>query len=454
MTGRSALLLLALLGATGCRPAGPAGTPAPGVVAYLGQGGLWVRALRGGRARRVATGRDLVEPRWSPSGRWLAVRRGDALELVAVDGRGGRTLAAADVDAFAWAHSADFVAYVASGDLHVDAPGGVDRVLVRGAPDGGVNGVAWSPDDRSLAFTRRRVLSPDSAAVAPRGAPAPGSTPRPGPRSGPARPLDPAAAGLWKVHVAGGPPVPVAGPGVAGGEPIVRGWTGDGARILYLRPVGDLRSSSLLADGAPLFAVPAAGGAPVELAAAVLPYQDFVVPAPGGGERVAVVAGRGRETWLDKRLEVVDAATGRGRELTPRGRAAIHPAWSPGGDALAWASMPADSTLPPTDLPSLLGARRILRAPAAGGVAAPLVAAAQAREEAPAWSADGRTLLFVRVDTLGVASLWTVPARGGPAVLRLEGLQPPAGTPAPGWIGAYGHVAWSDVFAWWSRTGG
>ncbi len=477
----AALLLVPLLALGACRVERGrvgAGSGAPGAVAYLGPGGLWVRALGGGEARRVAAGADLVEPRWAPSGRKIAVRKGDGLEIVELDGGRTRPVAAVGVDAFSWAHASDRLAYVSSGALHVVAPDGADRRLVGGTPGGGVDGVAWSPDDRWLAFALRTVRAPDSAAVgpatsaAPDGAPRRPRAPRPtapvaprptapppgdgasGGAAGAAGAADPSGAGLWKVPSAGGRPVPVAGASAVGGEPIVRGWTGDGARILYLRPAGDLRSSSLLADGAPLYAVPAAGGTPVELAPAVLPYRDFVIPAPTPDDRVAVVAGRGRETWRDKTLEVVHAASGSARRLTPPGRAATHPAWAPAGDVLAWAGMPADSTLPPAaDLASRLEARRILRAPAAGGVPARLTRAPRGREEAPAWSGDGRTLLFVRVDTLGQASLWTIPAGGGTAVRRVAALGRPAGTPAPRWTGAYGHVAWGDVFSWNERAG-
>jgi hypothetical protein len=60
-----------------------------------------------------------------------------------------------------------------------------------------------------------------------------------------------------------------------------------------------MNSASLLADGAPLYALPADSGPLVNLAEAVLAYADFIAPRPGTDE-VAVVVGGGREAWQNK----------------------------------------------------------------------------------------------------------------------------------------------------------
>jgi hypothetical protein len=75
------------------------------------------------------------------------------------------------------------------------------------------------------------------------------------------------------------------------------------------------------------------------------------------------------------------------------------------------------------------------------------------RDEYPQWSADGREILFVRLDADDHASLWLASAAGGaphevvddwsPAVLHT--LQP--------WFGAFGHLAWDTQMSWWQPVG-
>jgi hypothetical protein len=66
------------------------------------------------------------------------------------------------------------------------------------------------------------------------------------------------------------------------------------------------------------------------------------------------------------------------------------------------------------------------------------------RDEHPLWSADGKYILFARIDTRGRASLWCIPLENGSARQVVDEL-----TPTPDPIGAYGYVDWEGLFDWW-----
>jgi Tol biopolymer transport system component len=56
-----------------------ASRPTPSLVklAYLRGGDIWVKALPDGEPQRVTTDARSGVPRWSPSGEWLAFRKGE-----------------------------------------------------------------------------------------------------------------------------------------------------------------------------------------------------------------------------------------------------------------------------------------------------------------------------------------------------------------------------------------
>ena len=83
-------------------------------------------------------------------------------------------------------------------------------------------------------------------------------------------------------------------------------------------------SASMLADGAPLMAVPVAGGPPVQLAERVLYRQDAFDGSPDGS-RLALVAGGRRDSWENKAIAVV-SPTGSLQRLSDLGRADLFPA--------------------------------------------------------------------------------------------------------------------------------
>ncbi len=66
------------------------------------------------------------------------------------------------------------------------------------------------------------------------------------------------------------------------------------------------------------------------------------------------------------------------------------------------------------------------------------------RDEHPVWSADGKSILFTRIDQTGAASIWRVPSAGGQPQLVQDGL----GLGERGAGGLYGWIEWTDLLDW------
>ena len=418
----------------------PTSTPTPslGKLAYVQGGDIWVKALPDGEPQRLTTdGRNSV-PRWSPSGQWLAFRRGDyQVWLMSADGNEAHSLnEGAAVDAFAWAPADDRLAYVAAAGLQViSADGATPVTLVSpslpGHGPGQMGPIAWSPDGAWIACEWQEWQ--------------------------PGQPLT--YQGLWKVSANGKQLTELYASGVPEkGDAILAGWFPDGQHILFWQ--GEMLSGSMLADGVPLYSLSADGGKPVQLARQlasdarpstdkVLAHSDFVAPAPASAQ-VAVTVGAYRATWMNKRVAVVEAGTDAISFLTTEDLAAFSPSWSPDGIHLAYVAMPDRGDLVGGDDARLGMMERCIWVVNAQGEPQPrqLTNDQTYRDERPLWSADGRHLLFARMDAEGGASLWLILAAGGEPRRVVDELTPLPG-PASGWFGYYGHVDWDNLFDWW-----
>jgi dipeptidyl aminopeptidase/acylaminoacyl peptidase len=216
-------------------------------------------------------------------------------------------------------------------------------------------------------------------------------------------------------------------------------------------------SASILADGVPLLAIPAQGGAQQELAKTVLAYPDFVVPSPGKTDQLATIVGGYRSIWTNKALHLL-STTGKDVRLTPPEVSASAPDWSPDGQNLAYAAMPDQSDPGPAgvDLPPDKMPYRLFVADAQGKQPPRQITDDPAyRDERPRWSLDGNQLLFVRVDARGRASVWLVPVTGGAPCWVVDGLtqEPGATTYYGDWqrtvFPYYGHMKWDALLDWW-----
>lgn len=402
-------------------------TPRPlpdlGRLAYIQGGDVWVKELPDGEPQRLTTDGRNREPRWSPSGQWLAFRKGDfQVWVMRTDGDDARPLnEGAAVESFAWAPVQDRLAYVAASDeLRAINADGTDLVLlVPSTSAGRIDRIIWSPDGAWLAYEwwEQKANGPPD---------------------------------LWKIPASGGECVQLYPHGESEiGGPILVGWTGDG-RFLLLQ--SDMNSASLLADGSPLYALPADGGSLVPLAQFVLAHLDFVVPEPAPTNRVAVVVGGFRGVWENKVLYIIQASSGEGVPLTSPDLAISSPAWSPGGGRIVYVAMPDLGDRQEAGGEAArqgLMQRRIWVTNADGSAPRPLTDDPAYRDEWPLWSADGSYIIFARLDSEDRASLWLVPAEGGEPLQVVGEL-----TPAPDWFGYYGHINWGTLFDWWREPSG
>jgi Tol biopolymer transport system component len=411
----------------------PTDTPTPtlslGKLAYVQGGDIWVKALPDGESQRLTTDGRNREPRWSPSGQWLAFRKGDhQVWLISADGNDARSLNEDTVvGPFAWAPAADRLAYVANGEMRaIDADGTDPATLVpQSLPDrdpGQVGHIAWSPDGAWIAY---EWVEP---------------------------PLDQPLLtyeGLWKVSSDGRQRAELYASGAPEkGVAILAGWSLDDQYILFWQ--GGILSASLLSDGPAFYSLPASGGEPIELVDSVLVHDDFVAPAPQG-DWLAVAAGYGRGTWTNKRVAVVKADGGELTWLTEESVAAFSPAWSPDGVHLAYVAMPDRGDLVSEEEMRLGMMERHIWVVNAQGKPQPqrLTDDPAYRDERPLWSADGSHLLFARMEAEGPASLWLIPAGGGDPHRVVDELTPWPSRALWGWFGYYGHIDWNELFDWW-----
>ena len=435
-------------------------TPAPlslGQLAYVQGGDIWVKTLPSGTPLRLTTDGRNRDPRWSPSGDWLAFRkeRQTIVEqevpcenqklraqicienvtvvqrqvwVIEINSSGAHPLyEGASVDAFAWSPIDDRLAYSAGtvGLSIINADGtGLVTLVSQAPPDrsspGRVGRFAWSPDGTSIAYEWRTQTSDQQSYY----------------------------QGLWKVSTDDKAQVELYDSGLPKkGEATLAGWSPLGKRVLFWQSETPYAP---LTDGAPLYAVNVdknqpKGTLPVRLGSddIVLSYSDFVAPAPRSanpemGDAVALTVGANRSTWKSKRIELA------GVVFSPKGLAAISPAWSPDGARLAFSAMPDRSDVGSVELARQeLMQRRIWVTNAAGEPQPQRLTNMTAyRDERPLWSADGSHILFARLDAKGRASLWVMAADGSASRQVVDEL-----TPDP--FAFFGHVDWDAMFDWW-----
>ena len=395
-----ALLVGAMIG-HGARAHGKRGCGSPpafrtgrlGAVAYEQGGTLHVVDLSSRRDRPLA--RVAPQPlRWSPGGRWIAA--GGTL-VAAANGATCRPLGPS-TSGLQWRpHSPAVTGSTGSGRVLVAVPGATPRPLL---PPG------FSIGDIGFDGSGRRLV-----AEGPRGS-------------------------LWVFDLARGArrriwqsPSPVGRIGL----PIVERWSPDGRSILFQTDA--YGSSSIAADGLPLWAVPAAGGRAVRIEASVLGGSDFVQDC---GTAVEVSAGFDRYVSARKRVDLARPPRWRPRTISPdRRRSWYAAACSPDGRSIA-----ATATTNREEGRFDTAERSIWLLGRGAGLLVGKAGDGTSDEQAR-WSRDGRWILYVHhpARAQSKAELHLVDVETG----RRRG---PFGSFAGG-LGYYGRHDWNGLAAWY-----
>jgi hypothetical protein len=399
-------------------------SPCPGAarslgrIAFVARGALDLVDLRTCQLRRLARGRAW-SPQFSPDARWLAYSRSapdhsGSPAVVPADGGMARSPLGPGIKTWWWApHGATLYGVNRRGQLvraRPGAAGGRVRILAGGATTF-ADAAGVSPDGRRVATDNSGCIPPGFA-------------------------LDTVSVGEGRQRVA---------TSSKNGLSTFAGWSPDGRWLLYW--VRSICSASLSADGWPLDAVPVSGTrAPVRAVTHMLLYPDYLTWCGG---RLIAASTPSRETQMGSKLVSTGPPAWHQHTIDSATRLSwVSPTCTPSGLLLAAAAGP--STTNPGFgtqhrsiwLLSPTGAvlRRVTTPPAS-----------DLSDEAPAFSRDGRWLLFVRtrIAVAGTTSssrdtLELVPVTpSGPAATAV-----PIASFTSNDFSYYDHFSWPSEIAW------
>jgi len=413
--------------ATPAVTAAPTATPSAGLgkLAFMRDGDIWVLDVGSGQERQLTSDGGNKEPRWSRDGRWLAFAKGEAgaIWVMREDGSDASLVAESARAGIVWAPGENRLTYATGeGALGlVDVESGEQQEFA--LSDDEISRFAWLPDGKGLVlelWERQELASPPTAWIVKQG--------------------------LWRVNTDG-----------SGLVEVYSAWdqqTLTEVDLGTLSPDGrwltlweGFVSASLRADGLPLRIMPATGGQPQEIASTTLLRPGFVAWAPQG-DRLAVVEGAGRQTWVNKQIVVMQPDGSDRRLLTDTGRADLFPAWSPDGQRIAFTSGEGSQSMEAD--PALVRTRRIWLANSDGSAKRQLTDDPAYVDQFPRWSADGAHILFVRQQAEAIelgheepipVEIWLMNADGSEQRKVTDGL-------SSGWFGYYGFVDWSELLDW------
>lgn len=383
------------------------------LLAYVHDGDVWVSELPGAAPRRVSSDGEASAPRWSPSGEWLAFCQNEQLQVVPRDGGAARAFGPCSGT---WLPMRDELAFAADESTTiVDVASGRRRAVAHHVD-------TWSPDGTAFVYVDTALTGTLDTSNAP------------------AR-----TTSMWRAAADGSAAQPIFNPGTPAPYGIVlAGWYHDSI-LFWSDPQF---SASLLADGVPLHAVPAHGGAARELVPWMLAHPDFLAISPDG-TRLAATEGGNRQTWTNKHIVTVDMASGARTQITGNAVAAFSPAWSPDGQQIAYVAGPDVGSVGGGE-PAQRGMtqRRIWVMNADGSGKQQITSDNAFYDERPRWTADGAHLVFVRVDAQHQPSLWVVRSDGG-GLEQISDTLGDAAQAADMDFGYYGYHDWDQFFDVW-----
>ncbi|MDA8314036.1 MAG: hypothetical protein M0010_02520 [Actinomycetota bacterium] len=404
-----------------------------GLLAFASRGALYVLDGTTGIVREVGHERSgAEEPSFSHDGRFLAYLAAGRetsitdfgpqapfapvsgpLVLARSDGSAARRVrAVGEVSVATWSPSADLLLAVTGtpydgSAVWVVSPDGTARKLLSAFP---IYGAGWSPDGQQVAV----------AVGNGRGT----------------------ATTLETLSIASGQPTRWASsPGPAIQWLVPLGWWKDQGIGLWVGGRGTVPGGGGSLDGAPLL-LARAPGAPLRRLDRTPP--TMLVPAASARSGWLAldeqVQSFGRLPWSKKAIETCAPRGDRCATVPePADATAYDPVWSPGGHTLAFVEAPVSTT--PSFFDRFVrswyasGRLFLLKAGATRPVAVPHSLGATA----PAWSPDGRGLLYVANDALYLVG------KAGETPLRIAGPL----LPAREWASTYyGGIDWRFLFAW------
>lgn len=402
------------------------GRPNPlGTLAYLQSDGLWVRDLPDGRPRRLVESAKLASPRFSSTGDWLAFLDRGQVRVASRDG--GRAYAvgqgssASKQPGFSWAAGSDDLLVEDDTGLTIFASRDAWTRPVRALPGASLP-AAFRPGGRDMVFGDE-IPSRESVRIG-------------------------RLCRLDSDRPEAPPLVLVSEPSVA---QVPCAFAPDGEILFWRDPSF---SASFMADGLELFAIPAAGGAARSLGVTTLVHDDTLAVSPDR-RTLAVAAGGGRNHWEGKRIALLDLPGKALSYLTEERVCAVSPSWSPDGLRLAYSSAPSPATARGVaggeGAKRLLSRRRIWTQNVSGGAPSARTADPHYRDEKPLWSADGKHILFCRMDAAEAVTLWLMGAQGDNP---RQAAGPLYCDPGPlgaedTWFGYYGYIDWRARFDWY-----
>ncbi len=406
----------------------PAQVPWPaagpeGRLAFISPTGeLTLKPMPSGGAEVIRSGEGHRAPAWSASGKFLAFI--ESGHLVVSDEHGQIVaLTQPGVDAaWAWSPAADLLAFFSpDGMVLYDPAQGTSRVIRgQGAPyPERPGGLYWSPTGTMILYgVYAGYTSPGRLDITE----------------------------LRVYELATGDDdllVEESIPAKAGTSPV--GWSGDGRWVFYREPpgfgnsawVGSVNLHVMLATGGPSTKLGSVDGSPERVS---VPAGPDLFAYVSGGFRFATDGGR--------RLVVVSAGVERELPGSPAGTASAL-ALSPNAARLASIVMPEPppvrGNLGPSEMQEQLRGEKLWVQTIGLPAKTQLTNDPAYRDEHPMWSADGKSILFTRINVAGGASIWRISAAGGQPELVQDGL----GLGPAGVSGLYGWIEWSDLLAWW-----
>jgi hypothetical protein len=374
----------------------------------------------------VAAGKVPGDLTWSPDGKWLAFLVGapnadgsltsGQLWLAGPDGQDAHPVLAGS-GPFAWSPKADVLAAISGSSLDTITAGQAPRPVLTAA---GLTGTpAWSPDGATIAVSVVRYTANKGF-------------------SGSAIELVTGDMGVTNLARS------------ATDALLTDAWWTDGQGLFAWSDPQD----SDAADGVPLVSYSLSGKA-VTLPSTLV-HASFAVP---GGDGVVVVTGGDRYLWNAKTFEYCSTADacGPAMDATPA-PVNLDPAFFPvledGEPEMAFvhAAPEATASFSQPVLNAWYKTRQLWIWHGTGGNPYQVTGAGTG-VAAPAWSADGKLILYVRdnglwlIDPFG-GRVETTPGhpalRGGPVVRVVSKLF------AGAWPDYYGYTDWQSQFAWYT----